>query len=104
MSNQAAESPSSSNRPVEKIRLGLIQAAIWRNETNSGLRHNVSFERIYREGNDWRSTNSFGRDDLLLLSKIADQAHTWIIQAERELRTNNRGAEEVSALVEASVL
>jgi hypothetical protein len=38
----------------------------------------VTFERLYREGEQWRSTTSFGRDDLLLLGKVADLAHTWI--------------------------
>ncbi len=71
-------------RPVEEIRIGAIRAAIWRNETESGVRHNVTFERIYRDGQEWRSTTSFGRDDLLLLGKVADQAHTWIHNQGRE--------------------
>ncbi|MGE3311315.1 MAG: hypothetical protein AB7O66_15215 [Limisphaerales bacterium] len=71
-------------RPVEEIRIGAIRAAIWRNETESGVRHNVTFERIYRDGQEWRSTASFGRDDLLLLGKVADQAHTWIHNQGRE--------------------
>ena len=71
-------------RPVQEIRVGAIRAAIWRNETESGIRHNVTFERIYRDGEEWRSTSSFGRDDLLLLGKVADQAHTWIHGQGRE--------------------
>lgn len=71
-------------RPVEEIRIGAIRAAIWRNDTESGVRHNVTFERIYRDGQEWRSTASFGRDDLLLLGKVADQAHTWIHNQGRE--------------------
>ena len=26
----------------------------------------------------WKESTSFGRDDLLLLAKVADKAHTWI--------------------------
>jgi hypothetical protein len=65
-------------RPVHEVRLGAIKAAIWRNDTANGPRHNVTFGRLYREGDQWRSTESFGRDDLLVLAKVADQAHTWI--------------------------
>jgi hypothetical protein len=71
-------------RPVEEIRIGAIRAAIWRNDTDSGVRHNVTFERIFRDGQEWRSTASFGRDELLLLGKVADQAHTWIHNQGRE--------------------
>ena len=49
---------------------------MWRNETEGGaIRHNVTFSRIYKpEGEQWHSSTSFGRDDLLLLGKLADRA------------------------------
>ena len=39
---------------------------------------NVTFERSYKDGEEWKTTNSFGRDDLLKLAKLADEAHSWI--------------------------
>ena len=71
-----------SNKPAEEVRVGAVKAAIWPNKTESGsVRHNVTFSRIYKdaEGN-WKSTSSFGRDDLLVLAKVADQAHTRIFE------------------------
>ncbi len=65
-------------KPVHEIRLGAIKAAIWRNSTEQGTRFNATFERIYKEGEQWKSTASFGRDDLLGLAKVADQAHSRI--------------------------
>src|ERR1035438_7933417 len=61
-------------KPIHEVRLGFIKAAVWRNETESGVRYNVTFSRIYKDGDNWKSTDSFGRDDLLLLGKVADQA------------------------------
>ena len=74
------------DRPVHEVRMGAIKAAIWKNETNGGPRFNVTLSRIYKdkEGDQWRSTDSFGRDDLLLVGKVADQAHTWIVQQAQE--------------------
>ena len=66
------------NRPVHKLRIGLIKAAIWANVTREGMIFNVTFERSYHDGEAWRSSNSFGRDDLLKLAKVADEAHSWI--------------------------
>ncbi len=60
--------------------MGRIKAAIWENETTNGVRHNVTLQRIYRDGEQWKTSDSFGRDDLPLLIKVADQAHTWIFQ------------------------
>jgi len=65
-------------KPIHEVRLGHIKAAVWRNETEAGVRYNVTFSRIYKDGDTWNSTDSFGRDDLLLLSKVADLAHSWI--------------------------
>ena len=66
------------NRPIHEIRLGPIKAAIWANETKVGTRHSIKVTRLYRDGDEWATSDSFGRDDLPLVSKVADLAHTWI--------------------------
>ena len=71
---------SNGNKPVHEVRLGRIKAAIWENETQTGVRHNVTLQRIYRDGEQWKTSDSFGREDLPLVAKVADQAHTWIFQ------------------------
>jgi hypothetical protein len=65
-------------RPVKEFRLGRIKAAVWENATQNGPRHNVTVSRIYKNGDQWKDSGSFGRDDLPLVSKVADLAHTWI--------------------------
>ena len=71
-------------KPIHEVRLGSIKAAVWRNETEAGVRYNVTFSRLYKDGDSWKSTESFGRDDLLLLGKVADQAHSWIFAQTQE--------------------
>ncbi len=65
-------------QPVHEIRFGLIKASIWKNQTRSGGRHNVTVCRIYRNGDVWKESTHFGRDDLPILAKVIDMAHTWI--------------------------
>lgn len=79
-------------KPVHEVRLGAIKAAIWKNDTQNGVRHNVTFARLYKDGDEWKSTDSFGRDDLLVLAKVADQAHSWIFEQSQE-EDNGRRAE-----------
>ena len=44
-----------------------------------GPRYNVTVSRLYKgDDHQWGTSESFGRDDLLLLAKVADLAHTWI--------------------------
>ncbi len=72
-------------KPVHEVRLGRIKAAIWANETDNGVRHNVTLSRLYKpEGEDWQDSTSFGRDDLPLVAKVADMAHSWIFQTTQE--------------------
>jgi hypothetical protein len=71
-------SQQTKNRPVHEIRLGRIKAAIWENDTQNGTRHNVTVSRLYKDGDAWKDSTSFGRDDLPLVMKVADQAHSWI--------------------------
>ena len=80
-------------RPVHEIRLGRIRAAVWENETDNGTRHNVTLSRLYKDGDDWRDSTSFGRDDLPLVSKVADLAHSWIFtQASAAAHGNGSGS------------
>ena len=41
-------------KPVHEVRLGFIKAAVWRNETESGVRYNVTFSRLYKDGEQWK--------------------------------------------------
>jgi hypothetical protein len=71
-------------KPIAEVRTGAIKATIWKNSTENGARFNVTFDRLYKDGEKWKSAASFGRDDLLLLAKVADQAHTCIFQLQQE--------------------
>jgi hypothetical protein len=73
------------NRPVHTVRYGTVRGAIWRNVVDSGNAtrplYCVTFSRSYKDGeNKWKESASFGTDDLLVLAKAADEAHTFINQ------------------------
>jgi hypothetical protein len=75
------EAAETKNAPVAKVRVGLITASIWGNQTEKGTFHNVTFERRYRDGEgSWKSSHSYNADDLLSLAKTADLAHTRIAE------------------------
>ena len=43
----------------------------------------VSLVRLYKNGDVWKESTRFGRDDLLLVAKAADAAHSWIFDDAR---------------------
>ena len=78
------------NRPFQTIRYGAVRAAIWRNVVDNGNASRpfycVTFSRSYKDGeNNWKETGSFGPDDLLLLAKAANDAHSFIHSQRRHL-------------------
>ena len=94
---------ASKNTPVAEVRIGLVVASIWQNDTDSGTRYNVTFSRLYRDGDSWKNTRSFGRNDLLVLAKVADRAHDRILELLDSAASGaGNGPTNASALAEAS--
>ncbi len=76
---QSKNTPTGAKLPVQTFRLGRIKAAVWENETDQKKFYNVTFARTYvDDAKNYHDTDSFGRDDLPLVAKLADQAHTFI--------------------------
>ena len=71
------------SKPAAKLRYGNLSAAIWRNDSEKGPFYNVTFQRTYKEGEEFRNAQSFRRDDLLVLGKLADLAHSKIFELQR---------------------
>jgi hypothetical protein len=52
--------------------------------------------RLYKDGENWRDTSSFGRDDLPLVVSVCNKAHSWIYeQATEQSQAQKDQAEEV---------
>ena len=79
-------------KPIHEVRLGAIKAAVWKNDTQNGVRYNTTFSRLYKDGEEWKTTDSFGRDDLLVLANVSDRTHSWIHeQSQEEDRNDGNG-------------
>lgn len=75
--------------PAYEVKYGYIKACIWKNATPHGTRYKVEIDRLYKDGDKWVKSQRFGRDDLLLVAKVAERAHTWIYEhSDSEKSTN----------------
>jgi hypothetical protein len=84
------------SKPAHKIRIGALQATIWRNQSEKGTWYSVIPARGYKQGDEtWKETDSLNFDDLLTMSKLLDLAHTWIMhqqQADAKARKEQAAA------------
>ncbi len=82
-----------SNKPVKAFRLRGVSASVFENHSKNGERsvtfHKVSLQRTYRDGDEFKTTTSFGRDDLPVCMHVMQQAWAYILDAE-----SNRGSED----------
>lgn len=69
---------SENNRPVHQVRIGRIKAAVFENGDDAPRK--VQFTALYKDGDEWRGSASFTREDLPLLAKVADQVHSYLYE------------------------
>ena len=73
--------PAAGTAPLKTLRLGRIKAVVWENGADQRSFFNVTFARTYMDdAKKFHDSDSFGRDDLLLLAKLADEAHSFIYE------------------------
>lgn len=81
---------SNNNAPVHRIHIGHVGVSIFENQSQLGKTfHSAQFDRSYLDDGNWKHSRSFGRDDLLILAKLADQAHSWIIENRNQGEENS---------------
>ena len=77
---------NNTNQPVKKFRLRGISASVFENkmEKNGQTYYKVTVQRSYKDGKTFKSTNTFSRDDLPLLTEVATAAWRDILKREAE--------------------
>jgi hypothetical protein len=83
----AKKSVVRSNKPVQAFRMRGISASVFANDvtTDDGrelTRFDVSIQRRYRDGDEFKTTTSFRRDDLPILQLLARRAWEFIVDEE----------------------
>ena len=62
-------------KPVHTLRDGAIELLIWKNEGSKGPFFTVTHRRSYKQGDEWKESDQYGKDDLLPLAKLSIGAH-----------------------------
>ena len=81
-------------KPVKSLRHRGVTASVFLNKSDDGKTsfHKVSLQRSYKQGDEWKTTNSFGRDDLPIVSHLMQQAWEFILEEESKRGTDDESA------------
>ena len=70
------------NRPEKKFKCGPVSASIWsESKTVNGAAvkfYSISITKAYKDGDDWKNTNSFSAEDLPKVAMVANEAYKYI--------------------------
>jgi sugar/nucleoside kinase (ribokinase family) len=60
--------------PVVKYRLGAVTASVWANERH----YNVTLAKSYKDGEEWKETDSLGAGDLMNAVRVLKRCEDYI--------------------------
>ena len=79
----APSNKETNNKPVLKFQLRGLTASVFENHSENGSSfYKVSITRTYKDGDTFKSTSAFGRDDLPLVAELSRQS--WLSIMDRE--------------------
>ncbi len=65
-------------KPAHEIRRGAVKATIWEANGRKGPFFRIQLARLYKDGDDWKSSTSFTSQDIPKLSSVLVLAEDWI--------------------------
>ena len=84
------ETSHGGNKPEKVIRLRGVSASVFANQASTDRGeitfHKVAVQRTNKEGNEFKTTTSFGRDDIPVLREVLRQAWVFILETEAKSR------------------
>ena len=72
--NSRTETQESRPRPVDEVRFGRVKIVVWQNQTKNGDMLSFKPVRIYKDGEEWKETQSLGVGDLLPMAMALEEA------------------------------
>jgi len=75
-------------KPAQQFRLRGIAVSIFANESKDRKTpyYKVSMQKTYKDGDDFKTTTSLGRDDLPVAELLFKKAWVWVLSQEAEDR------------------
>ena len=70
------------SKPEKKFKCGPISASLWAEDKTmeKGVVkfYSINITKAYKDGDNWKNTNSFNAEDLPKVALVADEAYKYI--------------------------
>lgn len=87
---------TNSNRPIKTVRAGNVRAAIWANVAEDDRTYySVTVTRSYRDGEEWKDSTVFGKDELPRVELVTRKAYEYISLNAEKARNGESFVERV---------
>ncbi len=71
--------------PIKKIKIGGVEVAVWENKSQEGNKfYNTTMERNYKDGEEWKKTNSLRDNDLPKAILALQKAYEFVAIKEKQ--------------------
>jgi hypothetical protein len=71
------------NKPEYTHRLNQLEVAVWKNESDAAIWHNITFQRVYRDNEGAiQNTNNFRMTDLPTVAFLSAKAYDFLASKE----------------------
>lgn len=90
MKQQISTTKTDKMKPAQKFRAGSVTATVWGKEIKLEGRkdpvtvYNTTIVKNYKDGEEWKQTNSFNRDDLIKLQVVLGKTVEFLYLNEQE--------------------
>ncbi|MAT70099.1 MAG: hypothetical protein CMJ58_11330 [Planctomycetaceae bacterium] len=88
MSNQPT------NKPAATLRDGSLKATLWQRQSENGVFFNVTLTRTYKDGDNYKDSNSYTGAELLRVARLAGKAYDLADELRATANDANHGAQE----------
>lgn len=77
------------NKPVQVFRARGVKVSVFENHSGENVFFKVTLQRIYREGEEWKTTTSLSRDDLPIAQHLLLRAWEFVLETEATRSKND---------------
>jgi len=71
-------------KPVDKLRIGRVEASIWKNSGENGTYHSVRIERTYKQGDDYVTSSDYTLAHITAVTAVSEWDTQRLIELDRE--------------------
>lgn len=79
MEKIAKPTSESANMPIETFRSRGVAVSIFKNVNGPNAFFKTTIQKRYLEGEQWKTTTSFGRDDLPIVNYLVAKAYAYML-------------------------